>query len=251
MPSDLDILLPPEEQEEPGGGHGHVVIPQGTAHLYKEPSSKAKLAKLKQDILGDGVKESKLNKYASLYNEINTPMKVSELKRGLDIYYVGKVVMGTTLTRLTEVPKADLMYLADAIAFFGVDEFNLELEPGLVQLHKKLDLTPKIHIGRFNLKRDSVSLVPSDDQLPSDAQVEFTISDSGEPSVTYDLEYGPIYMMFVGPISSSAVDLIIVNLRTLTIVQPMSGSLNPENVTPYSSSDDSGNVTDPGEVYTS
>lgn len=31
--------------------------------MYKEPSNKAKLAKLKQDILGDGVKESKLEKY--------------------------------------------------------------------------------------------------------------------------------------------------------------------------------------------
>ena len=33
---------------------------------YKEPSAKAKLARLKQDILGDGVKESKLEKYVEL-----------------------------------------------------------------------------------------------------------------------------------------------------------------------------------------
>lgn len=241
MPLDPDILVPPGEQDEPGGGH--VIIPQDTAHLYKEPSSKAKLAKLKQDILGDGVKESKLNRYASLYNEINAPMKVSELKRGLDIYYGGKEFIGTS-TRLTEVPKADLMYLADAITFFFAAEFNLEIEPGLVYLHKKLDLNSGIYIGRFNLKKKSLSIVDTT------AQVEFTISDSGEPSVTYDLEYLRSYMMFVGPINSSAVDLIVVNLETMTIVQPTSGSLNPENVTPYSSSDDSGKVTDPGEVYT-
>ena len=233
MPSDLDILLPPDEQEEPGGGHGHVIIPQGTAHLYKEPSNKARLAKLKQDILGDGVKESKLDKYASLYNVINTPMKVSESKSKLNKYYGGKEAVKTSL-RLTEIPKADLMYLVNAIATLGASEFNSELEPGLVQLHKKLDLTPEIHIGRFNLKMDSISLIPSDDPLPSDAQIEFTISDSGEPSVTYDLEYGQLYMMFIGPIGSSAADLIIVNLgKTMTIVQPTSGSLNPNNITPY------------------
>lgn len=238
MPLDSDILVPPGEQDEPGGGH--VIIPQDTAHLYKEPSSKAKLAKLKQDILGDGVKESKLNRYASLYNVINTPMKVSESKSMLNKYYGGRETIKTSL-RLTEIPKADLMYLADAIATLGATEFNLELEPGLVQLHKKLDLSSGIHIGRFNLKRSSISLIPSDDPLPSGAQVEFTISDSGEPSVTYDLKYGQFYMMFVGPIGSSATDLIIVNLgRTLTIVQPTSGSLNPNNMTPY-------NADDPGE----
>lgn len=233
MPSDLDILLPPDEQEEPGGGHGHVIIPQGTAHLYKEPSNKARLAKLKQDILGDGVKESKLDKYASLYNVVNAPIKVSELKRRLNRYYGGREVIGTTPTRLTEVPKADLMYLADTMAFFLADEFNLELEPGLVQLHKKLDLSSGIHIGKFHLNRKPLSIGDST------AQVEFTISDSGEPSVTYDLEYGQLYMMFIGPIGpsaigSSAADLIIVNLeKTLTIVQPTSGSLNPNNMTPY------------------
>lgn len=243
MPSDLDILLPPDEQEEPGGGHGHVVTPQGTAHLYKEPSSKAKLAKLKQDILGDGVKESKLDKYASLYNVVNAPIKVSELKRRLNRYYGGREVIGTTPTRLTEVPKADLMYLADTIAFFLADEFNLELEPGLVQLHKKLDLSSGIHIGRFNFNRKPLSVGD-----PT-AQVEFTISDSGEPSVTYDLEYGQLYMMFIGPIGSSAADLIIVNLgKTITIVQPTSGSLNPNNMTPYdinNSDDDEPLIHDP------
>lgn len=215
---------------------------------YKEPSNKAKLARLKQDILGDGVKESKLNKYASLYNEINAPMKVSELKRGLNRYYGGREFTGTP-TRLTEVPKADLMYLVNAIATLGAAEFNLELEPGLVQLHKKLDLTPEIHIGRFNLKRDSIPLIPSDDPLPFGAQVEFTISDSGEPSVTYDLEYLRSYMMFVGPINSSAVDLIVVNIETMTIVQPTSGNLNPNNITPQdadNSDDGDQPITDPG-----
>lgn len=33
---------------------------------YKEPSNKAKLAKLKEDILGDGIKESKLKKFQEL-----------------------------------------------------------------------------------------------------------------------------------------------------------------------------------------
>lgn len=33
---------------------------------YKEPSNKAKLAKLRQDIIGDGIKESKLDKYVFL-----------------------------------------------------------------------------------------------------------------------------------------------------------------------------------------
>lgn len=193
---------------------------------YKEPSNKAKLARLKQDILGDGVKESKLNKYASLYNEINAPMKVSELMRGLDMYYGGREFIGTP-TRLTEVPKADLMYLADAITVLRAAEFNLEIEPGLVQLHKKLDLRSGIHIGGFKLKRKPLSIGDST------AQVEFTISDSGEPSVTYDLKYLRSYMMFVGPINSSAVDLIVVNLETMTIVQPTSGSLNPNNMTPY------------------
>lgn len=226
MPLDPEILVPPGENE-PGGG-------QGTAHLYKEPSNKAKLAKLKQDILGDGVKESKLDKYASLYNVVNAPMKVSELKLRLNRYYGGREVIGTTPTRLTEVPKADLMYLADTIATLGAFEFNLELEPGLVQLHKELDLSSGIHVEGFNLKRNSISLIPSDDPLPSDAQIEFTISDSGKPSVTYDLEYGKLYMMFVGPIGFSAADLIIINLgRTMTIVQPTSGSLNPNNMTPY------------------
>lgn len=214
-------------------------------HLYKEPSNKAKLAKLKEDILGDGVKESKLDKYASLYNVINAPMKVSESMSMLHKYYGGGEDIRTTPTRLTEVPKADLMYLADTIATLGASEFNLELEPGLVQLHKKLDFSPGIHIGMFNLKGKSLSIGDST------AQVEFTISDSGEPSVTYDLEYGQQYTMFVGPIGSSAADLIIVNLgKTLTIVQPTSGSLNPNNMTPYdidNSDDGEQPITDPGE----
>lgn len=33
---------------------------------YKEPSNKAKLAKLRQDIIGDGIKASKLDKYVEL-----------------------------------------------------------------------------------------------------------------------------------------------------------------------------------------
>lgn len=222
MPSNSDILVPPGENE-PGGGH--VIKPQYTTPIYyKEPSNKAKLAKLKEDILGDGVKESKLDKYASLYNVINTPMKVSESKSMLNKYYGGREARKTSL-RLTEIPKADLMYLADTIATLGAFEFNLESEPGLVQLHKKLNLSFGIHIGMFKLNRKPLSVGDST------AQVEFTISDSGEPSVTYDLEYGQ-YMMFIGPIGSSAADLIIVNSGTMTIVRPTSGSLNPNNITP-------------------
>lgn len=33
---------------------------------YKEASNKAKLAKLRQDIIGDGIKASKLDKYVEL-----------------------------------------------------------------------------------------------------------------------------------------------------------------------------------------
>lgn len=34
--------------------------------VYKEPSDKAKLARLRQDIIGDGIKASKLDKYIEL-----------------------------------------------------------------------------------------------------------------------------------------------------------------------------------------
>ena len=47
---------------------------------YKEPSNRAKLAKLKQDILGDGVKESKLQKYIELESGGNE-------KTGASVYF--------------------------------------------------------------------------------------------------------------------------------------------------------------------
>lgn len=254
MLSDVDILVPSEE-DDPSGGY--VVVPQYTARLYKEPSNKAKLAKLKQDILGDGVKESKLDKYASLYKSSASGISgkmISEILYGANKYYgMDYARLDVTPIRLTDVSKNDLAYLTDAIIYWSKYDNNFDTEASTINLASKGDIGAGLHIASLVAGKASL--------LTQTCEVQFIITKDGDPSVTYTLTKGWRYIMYYGVVvEGSAVDLIIVDADTLAIVQPTSGSLNPNNITSYDNDDNSNSsgdnqdqlITDPEEgEYTS